>query len=217
MSVRMHLIHEARDRADRERRQLGGEIRQARRAAGLPMRELGRAVRRSESWVSRVERGRLPDVSHVDLAVLAAAAGLRLWSRTYPGARAIHDAPQLELLRRFRARVGPGWSWHYEVILPDRLDQRAADAVISNSNGRVMVEAMTRLANAQAQIRGVAVKARDLGIARTVIVVRASAANRGALGEAAEAVAAEFPLGTRAVLGALRLGRVPGANGIVLL
>ena len=186
-------------------------------ASGLRMADVGRAVRRSESWVSRVERGLLPDVSFVDLGVASAAVGLRLWTRTYPSARAIQDGPQLELLRRFRERVGAHWSWRYEVILPDRLDQRAADAVISRGAATIMIEAFTRLANAQAQLRAVALKARDLGADRSVIVLRASVANRRALSEAADVVAAEMPLGPRVVLRALQAGRDPGANGVVVL
>ena len=181
------------------------------------MAEVGRSVRRSEAWVSRVERGLIPEVNFVDLGVLAAAVGLRLWTRTYPAARAIQDAPQLELLRRFRERIGPSWSWRYEVILPDRLDQRAADAVISNGSADVMVEAFTRLANAQSQLRAVSLKSRDLNLPRVVVVLRASVSNRRALGEAAQVMVAEFPLGTRTVLRALQAGRDPGANGIVML
>ena len=217
MPVRVRLIEEARRRASRVRLDLGHEIRAARLAAGLRMRDVAHAIGRSESWVSRAERGLLVRVSYVELSVLAAAVGLKMWTTTFPSERVLRDAPQLRLLQRFRARIGEGWAWSFEVVLPDRLDQRAADAVIRNSSGTVMIEAFTRLANAQSQLRAVHLKARDLGVGRVVIVLAESAANRRALAEAADVIAADFPLGTRAVLRALTEGRDPGANGIVVL
>jgi transcriptional regulator with XRE-family HTH domain len=217
MPARVRLIEEARRRASRVRLDLGLEIRAARLAAGLRMRDVGHAIARSESWVSRAERGLLVGVSYVELSVLAAAVGLKMWTTTFPAERVLRDAPQLKLLQRFRARVGEKWDWSYEVVLPDRLDQRAADAVLRNPSVAVMIEAFTRLANSQSQLRAVHLKARDLGIGRVVIVLAESASNRRALAEAADVIAADFPLGTRAVLRALSAGRDPGAHGIVVL
>jgi hypothetical protein len=179
--------------------------------------DVGRAVRRSPSWISRAERGLVPGVGFDDLVVLGASVGLKLWTTTFPAERAIQDAPQLTLLRRFRARVGEGWHWSFEVIVPIAQDLRAADAVLESGPIRVMVEAFTRLADAQAQLRAVQVKARDMGISRVVIVVAATKVNRRALAEAASVIAADFPIGTRATLAALAAGRDPGANGIVVI
>ena len=211
------MIDDARRRARWTSTELGGQIRSARLTAGVPLRVVGRAIGRSASWVSRVERGLVAEVSFVELAVLAASVGLKLWATTYPGEPAIRDAPQLRLLQRFRARVGEAWTWSFEVVLPDRLDRRAADCVIRNGASAVMVEAFTRLADSQRQLRGVRIKARDLCITRVVIVLKASPTNRRAMGEAADVIAADYPLGTRAVLAALAEGRDPGANGIVVL
>lgn len=80
-----------------------------------------------------------------------------------------------------------------------------------------MIEAFTRLADAQAQLRAVRLKARDLGIGRLVVVVGESLANRRALGEAGHVLADAFPLSTRRTLAALAAGRDPGADGIVVL
>lgn len=217
MSVRVRVLEEGRDRARRDRIEAGRSIRAARHASGLRMRDVGRAIGRSDAWVSRVERGRLASVSYVDLAVLASAVGLRLRLAAYPAARAIQDAPQLDLLRRLRARIGERWTWRYEVVLPDRLDQRAADAVISRPGAKVMIEAFTRLADGNRQLRAVRLKARDLGVARVVVVLRSSDANRRAVADAHEVLASEFPLSTRAVLRALGEGRDPGADGVVWL
>ena len=81
----------------------------------------------------------------------------------------------------------------------------------------VMIEAFTRLADAQAQFRAILLKARDLRMERVVIVIADTRANRAALATAQEVVAANFPLATRTVIAALRAGRDPGANGIVVM
>ena len=217
MSVRVRVLSSARSRGRRVRIDIGADIRGARLAAGLPLSQVGRAINRSASWVSRVERGIVTSVTLDDLIVLGSAVGLKVWVTTFPAERAIHDAPQLALLRRFRARIGDAWQWSYEVLVPIQRDQRAADAVIRTASTVVMIEAFTRLADAQAQLRAVQAKARDMGIGRVVLVIAATHANRNGLDMAADVVAADFPLGTRAVLSALGAGRDPGANGIVLL
>lgn len=217
MSVRVRILSAARSRARGVQIEIGESIRHARLAAGLPLSQVGRAINKSASWVSRAERGRVASASLDDLILLGAAVGLKVWVTTFPAERAIHDAPQLALLRRFRARIGEGWSWTYEVLVPIQRDQRAADAVIRTASAVVMIGAFTRLADAQAQLRAVRAKARDMGIGRLILVIAATHANRRALDLAADVVAADFPLGTRAILSALAAGRDPGANGIVLL
>ena len=197
--------------------EIGGSIRSARLAAGLPLSVVGGASGRSASWVSRVERGLVRSVSLDELIVLGAAVGLKVWVTTFPAERAIRDAPQLALLRRFRARIGERWTWSYEVVVPVMRDQRAADAVIRIGSSTVMVEAFTRFADAQAQLRAVRLKARDMGIGRIIIVAAATRANRAALAVAGDVLASDFPLGTRAILRALASGRDPGANGVALV
>jgi transcriptional regulator with XRE-family HTH domain len=197
--------------------EIGGAIRNARLAAGLRLTDVARAIGKSVAWVSRVERGMVATVTLDELVVLGAAVGLKLWITNFAAARAIRDAPQLDLLRRLRARVGELWLWSYEVIVPIARDQRAADAVIRRNGAVIMIEAFTRLADAQAQLRSVLLKARDIGIGRVIVVVAATPANRRALLAAADVISTDFPLGTRAVLSALSEGRDPGANGIVVI
>jgi transcriptional regulator with XRE-family HTH domain len=217
VSTRTQVLSSARMRARAVRGEIGGEVRRARLASGLRMTDVGRAIGRSAAWISRAERGLLGSIALDDLVVLGAAVGLKLWVSTFPAERAIHDAPQLMLLRRFRARVGQRWRWSFEVIVPIAGDRRAADAVIDARNARIMIEAFTRISDAQAQLRAVLVKARDMGLSRVVIVVAGTKANRRAMAAAGTMLAAEFPLGTRATLAALAAGRDPGANGIVVI
>ncbi|HEX7172562.1 MAG TPA: helix-turn-helix transcriptional regulator [Candidatus Limnocylindria bacterium] len=217
MPVRTHIIAAARGRGRVLRMQLGQDVRHARLAAGLRLVDIGRAVGRSAAWVSRAERGLVRRIALEELVVLGAAVGVKVWTTTFPAERAIRDAPQAALLRRFRSRAGPRWRWNFEVIVPIARDQRAADAVMQFGEVRIMVEAFTRLADSQAQLRAVLLKARDLGIGRVIIVVAATNTNRRALAKVADLLAADFPLGTRAVLAALKAGRDPGSNGVVVV
>lgn len=198
-------------------RRIGTEIRTNRVAASLTLVRVGAAIGRSAAWVSRVERGLMPSVSVTELSQLAAAVGLRLWLNTFPDGPSLRDGPQVQLLQRFRARIGATWSWALEVPIPVAGDARAADAVIRLGQAVVMIEAITRLADAQAQLRAIAIKARDMGIARVVIVVAATHTNRSALRAAQPLLLDQFPLGTKATMRAFAEGREPAANGIVFI
>ena len=79
------------------------------------------------------------------------------------------------------------------------------------------MEAITRLRDAQAQLRAATRKQRDGQATCLVILIKASEANRAALATAADLLATTFPLGTRTTLGALTAGDDPGQNGIVVL
>jgi transcriptional regulator with XRE-family HTH domain len=217
MAVRTQVLSGAQGRARSARLEIGREIRAARIGSGLSLKSVGRAIRRSASWVSRAERGLIAALTFDDLYVLGSAVGLKVWTSTFPAERAIQDEPQLKLLRRFRARIGESWTWKYEVVVPIVGDRRAADAVIAHGTAKAMIEAFTRFADAQAQIRAVLVKARDLGTDRVILVVAATHTNRNALAMASDVIAADFPLSTRATLAALADGRDPGANGLVVL
>jgi hypothetical protein len=101
--------------------------------------------------------------------------------------------------------------------VPGSGDRRAFDAVIRLADGDCGVECYTRFHDCQAQLRAARLKQRDAQLHRLVIVIRATRTNRLAVRTAAELIASSFPLGTRAVLTALRAGRDPGANGLVFI
>ncbi len=101
--------------------------------------------------------------------------------------------------------------------LPIPGDLRAWDAVIGPASAPTAVEAETRLADLQAMERRINRKQRDGGMARVIIVVSGSAANRRALAIGREALRHDYPLDTREVMAALAEGRQPAANGIVIL
>jgi transcriptional regulator with XRE-family HTH domain len=217
MPSRASPVDEAETAGRRLQSELGSELRNARLARGLRQADLAQGLRRSRFHVSRVERGYLANLGVLDLARHGAAVGLRLRARFYPTGAGLRDAAQLDLLRRLRLRVGNRWRWQLEAPLQIPGDLRAFDALLTRGDISVAVEAITRLRDAQAQLRAAALKQRDGQVSRLVVVVRATHHNRVALGSAADVLATTFPLNTRATLAALAAGEDPGENGIVLL
>jgi hypothetical protein len=152
-----------------------------------------------------------------DLARHGAAVGLKLHARFYPAGGGLRDAAQLDLLRRLRARIGDRWNWQLEAPLNIPGDLRAFDALLIRPDAAIAIEAITRLRDAQAQLRAAALKQRDGKVPRLVLLIKATQHNREALASAADVLATTFPLATRQTLAALSQGLDPGNNGIVLL
>ena len=153
----------------------------------------------------------------MDLARHGAAVGLKLHARFYPIGAGLRDAAQLDLIRRLRLRIGDRWRWQLEAPLNIAGDLRAFDVLLRGADTTVAIEAITRLRDAQAQLRAAALKQRDGQVKRLIVLVRATHHNRAALGSAADVLATIFPLGSRATMAALLAGEDPGENGIVLL
>ncbi len=217
MPGRFDHLADTRQRASELRRLVGREVRVARLMSGATVRTAGSAVGRSGSWVSRVERGLVPGVSIADVTILAGAVGLRVRLNTFPDGPAVRDAGQVALLGRLRARIGPGWRWQLEVPVPIRGDRRAADAVITSAGGRCVIEAIVRLVDLQAQWRAIALKSRDLGIDRVIVVVAATRANRRTLAGSRDLWESVLPVGTRAGIRALRAGSLPPDDALLLI
>ena len=217
MPARTRIVDDASIANRRLREALGAELRDARIGRGLRQVDVARAAGSSHSHVSRLERGGLAETGLGDLARHGAAVGLRLHARFYPAGGGLRDTAQLDLLRRFRATIGDRWSWQLEAPLNIAGDLRAFDALLSHGKTSVAVEAITRLRDAQAQIRAANLKRRDGSVDRLLLLIKKSDANRLALRSAADILTTGFPLGTRAMLTALAAGDDPGDNGIVLL
>lgn len=217
MSNRLRRVEEAAIAGRRLQHDLGTELREARLARGIRQDDVARAAGVSRAKVSRVERGALRDLAIADLARHGAAVGLKLHARFYPQSGGLRDAAQLDLIRRFRARIGDRCTWQLEAPLPIPGDQRAFDGLLRRGSTTIAIEAITRLRDAQAQLRAATQKQRDGQATRLVILIKASHANRAALDTAADILATTFPLGTRTTLAALAAGADPGRNGIVLL
>ena len=210
----------ARDRgrrnAEREWARLAAELRDARLAAGLSQRHVAQSVGLTQSALSRTEQGSRLPARFEELAVHAAALGLRLSVKVYPEGVPVRDAAQLHLLERFRSRLDPGFRWKTEVMVGGYGDLRAWDGVILGQR-RVGVDAETRLHDIQSVQRRVESKWRDSGVDLVVLLVASTHRNRAVLREHRQALASTFPLDTAGVMRALRSGEIPPASGIVIL
>jgi transcriptional regulator with XRE-family HTH domain len=217
MANRRSPVHEARRLGRWQLLELGREVRVARISSGRTLAEVGRLVGRSAAWMSRLEHGQITSLSVVDAGRVAAAVGLRLSVRLYPGGRRVLDEPQLRLLARFNARIHPGWKIETEVPMPIAGDLRAADQRLSLAGQSVVVEALTRFVDFQAQSRAALLKKRDVQADRLILLIGASTANREGLRRAGPVIRESFSIGTKAALRSLANGQPPPTDAIVVL
>ncbi len=196
---------------------LGEEVREARFAAGLSQARVASASATSHATIGRIERGEQSGASLALLSRVCAAVGLDLSVRAYPGGDPTRDSGHVRLLARFRARLGPALTWRTEVLLPGFRDPRSWDAVISDRRTVVGVEAETRLRDLQALQRRIATKSRDGGVARVILVVADTAANRRVLAAGREYLRGSLPLDAREMLARLGSSELPGAGGVIVL
>jgi transcriptional regulator with XRE-family HTH domain len=199
------------------RHAIGAEIRDGRLAAGVSQSLAGGSVGMSHAQFSRIERADIRALTVEQLCRACAAVGLKLVVRAYPGGEPIRDAAQVALLERFHRIVPAAIPWQREVPLPAAGDQRAWDAVLTFRDGPVAVEAETRLHDVQALERRIALKQRDGGIDRVVLLVNRTATNRRVVAACREDLRPGFPLDGRDLLASLRAGRRPSSSALVLL
>jgi transcriptional regulator with XRE-family HTH domain len=184
-------------RANRLIIELGRELREARRAAGLSQADVGRAAGLSHPTVSRIERGRSPGVSLQDLGRLLGIVGLDLSARAYPAGDPLRDVAHERLLEHFLAYLGPPLSWKREVPMPGQGDPRAWDAVIHGLGDVTAVEAETRVTDLQSLLRRLQLKLRDSGVGRLILLVADTHGNRAALRAGGSSISALLPLAGR--------------------
>lgn len=171
----------------------------------------------SHAQFGRIERGELAGVSVDQLSRACQAVGLRLIARAVPDADPALDAGQLAVLARLEAILPRAVPVRREVPMPIAGDRRAWDAVLGLDPADAAVEAEARLRDIQALDRRCALKLRDGVVSRLILLVSDTAHNRAVLAQHREALRSTFPLDTREVLLAIRAGRTPAANGIVVL
>ncbi len=193
------------------------DLREARLDRGLSQEAVGGAVGLDRSWVSRLERGLVTDLSIVQAAELLAAVGLDLSARAYPSASVVRDAPQRRLLGRFRGFVHPSLGWRTEVPLPIPGDLRAWDALIAAPDWRCGVEAETHPHDLQALERRLGLKLRDGAVDCVILVLPDTRHCRAILRDQGDSLRAMFPVTGRDALTRLGAGQNPGGNAIVVL
>jgi hypothetical protein len=181
------------------------------------LREVGRRVGVSATTVLNLERVATPGAPPELLGKVSAAVGLRVRIKAYPEGPPIRDAPSVALIREFSAELRGGAAMRVEqAVTNDPNDQRAFDATLDLPGG-CGLEFITRFHDCQAQVRAANLKQRAGGLGRLFIVVKDTHANRRAVAAAWDVIETTFPLGTRAVMSALRQGRDPGGNGLVFI
>ncbi len=188
-------------------------------AAGMTLAESGLPLGWSRQKTARVEGGRGRGTSLDELIRYASVLGLRVRARAHPIAAPLRDVAQLAVTRRFRSRIAPAWRVTLEAPLAIPGDLRAFDLLLGLGAVRIFVEVITRLTDAQAQLRSIQLKLRDGGVpaGRLLIVVAESKHNREALRAVRDLLADEFPVPGRALWAALAEGRDPGGNAIVVV
>lgn len=120
------------------------------------------------------------------------------------------------MLQRLRAQERPRFRSQSEVPIGRYGDLRAWDVRLDGP-GSIGIDAETRLHDIQALQRRCETKWRDSGTNRVVLVVAATHHNRSVLRDHREALRSTFPGDTAAVLGAIRSGLLPAANGLVVI
>ena len=197
-------------------RRLGDELRLARVGRGLTIAVVGRAIGISTAEVSRIERSRSPRVPFITLARLAAAVGLELSARLYPGGTPIRDAAQTSLLSDFASGLDASLRWDTEVPLPIPGDPRAWNGMIRGVGWRFGVEAESSPRDGQALARRLQLKWRDGDVGGVILLVRDTRQTRLFLEAAEPQLRGFLPLRSREILRAVRRGERPD-SGIVVV
>jgi transcriptional regulator with XRE-family HTH domain len=220
MPPRERVVDRGARLARHDLRTIGLELRNARVSRGLTTAEVGAAVGLSRSHVGRIERAVHPAATVGQLARIGAVVGLDVRIRAYPGPVPTRDAGQLKLMRTFRERLHSDLRMELEIPVAVG-DQRAWDSVITrfadDPSAWLPAEFDSVVADFQAQVRRITLKAGDAGVDCVLWVVAATHRNRAALREAGSIVDGTFPVSARTALRALRNGRHPGGSSLILI
>jgi transcriptional regulator with XRE-family HTH domain len=217
MATRTDRRTDAQAAALEMRQAVGREIRKARTSAGTSLSDAAVLAGMSRSQFARVERAELPTVSVDQLARACAAVGLRFVARAEVGAGPAIDSGQLAMLARVPKLLPNLPPRATEVPFPNPGDPRAWDAMLRLEGTRIAFEAESRLRDAQALDRRCQTKLRDGAADVLVLLVNDTAHNRAFLAEHREALRSTFPLDGRQVLRALRAGKAPAQNGLLMI
>jgi transcriptional regulator with XRE-family HTH domain len=196
---------------------LPAEARSARLSAGLGQAEVASALGISVAQISRIERGLSPDLTIAMAIRLFAVLGLEISVRAYPAGDPIRDAAHVALLEKLRVRCHPSIAWRTEVAFPTPGDLRAWDATAVCPSFRAGVEAETRFRDIQALDRRLALKERDGGMDRIILLGLDSRANRSILRQSGGQLMLRFPVSGSRALELLSVGADPGGNTLILL
>ena len=216
MGTRERPLHRARRLSASTALSLGNEFRLARRAANLSQQAVGDLAGMSRTKVGRIEVGNTSTTLD-DLWALAVPLGLDVSTRLFPVGDPARDKGQRAVLERLHVKVHEALRWRTEVPFPNAGDLRAWDAVIWGAGWSCAVEAETRLTDLQALDRKLGIKLRDGLVDHLILLVSDTRHNREVLRAGRDVLVGRFPVDGAELLEALREGRDPAGNGIVVL
>ena len=173
----------------------------------------------SRQRYSRVERGRCPGLTVLELNRVASVVGLNASVRLYPAGPPVRDVAQTSRLKAFLALGAAPVTYRLEVALPARevgFEQRAWDAVLYGRGARTAVELEMRIRDVQALLRRMDLKRRDDPTDGFLLLVADTRNNRRLLAEFSEVFVGLPRLRPGAVRAALAGGHHPG-TGILLV
>jgi transcriptional regulator with XRE-family HTH domain len=207
--------------ARRTAQRLGADARTARLSVGWTQRTVAHRSNVSQASVSRLESGDAR-LSFANVARVAAALGLELSARFYPGAGVgLRNSGQLALAEVVRARAHHSWRIGFEVPVGEQ-SRQAADVVLSGASGGLHLELETRLVDFQAQLRSGELKRNAMqqryGTRLAfVLALRDSATNRAAVRAHRAVIATALPATASEVWHAIQTGEPLTADGLLWL
>lgn len=206
-------------RAERHVGEIGEEFRERRVLLGLSQEHVAASSHLSRGRYRLIEKGRVTNVTILELDRVGAVLGLDPSIKLYPGGPPVRDAGQTGRLAAFLEDVRPPLSHRAEVSLPrvdDRPEQRAWDAVLFGHRRRTALELEMQLRDVQAMRRRIDLKRRDDPTEGFILLIPGTRANRRVIAEF-EAMFNDLPrLKRRDVRARLLAGEHP-PSGLLLI
>ncbi|MFN8631726.1 MAG: hypothetical protein U0838_15840 [Chloroflexota bacterium] len=156
-------------------------------------------------------------LSVADATALLAAVGLDVSVKTYVGGNPAGDAASTALLERLHSQIHPALGWQTEVPFPILRDRRAWDAVITGTDWRIGVEAETHARTTAARRSSEDSRSRRVTGAPCPSCCCSLGRSPMAREAHSDALQRRFPVPQREALAALRAGRPPAGDAMILL
>lgn len=189
----------------------------ARITLGISQAALASELGWSQSFVSRLDRNKVPQVSLLTVSMAASVLGLEPALTLHRIGPAIRDKGHEALIARLLRLLSPAWHVAREVPFPNPGDPRFWDLMLRLTDFRLGVEAETRIRDLQALVRRMRERATDGGADALLLILSDSGHNRGLVADLRTALGDDFRTPPNALLQALRSGGRLTSSGVVLL
>ena len=184
---------------------------------GLSQAAVGSELGWSQAFVSRLDRNLVPNVSLLDLCLLAAVYGLEPSLSFHRIGPALRDKGHEALIARLLRLLPPAWKVAREMAFPNPGDPRWWDVLLGLPGFKLGVEAETRIRDMQALIRRMRERAAQGGVDEFLLVLSDSHHNRDLLEQLRQGLGQEFSEPQPALVRALSSGTPLASSGVILL